>query len=880
MEAKRGRPDLWQRALGDDAHPEHRDVRRRFAGALGDMRIRAAQLATEIARDLPEYTQHDVSHLDALWELADLIAGPDVDLNPAEAFVLGAAMLTHDLAMSRAAHSLVDEGLRARPEWPDALAAEIRRAHGRAPYTSELASPPPEPARAAEKRLLRDLHADMAERLPLTSWPMLDHSSAHLLNDPELRSAYGRLIGRIAASHHWDYDRVVAELSASAGCPSFAPVDWKVDSLFLACLLRTADAAHLDASRTPDLLAAVRRFPAPSKEHWVFQSRLQRPYLEDGRLVFTASAGFHRDEMGAWWLAYDALRVVDAELRSAESVLTDTKRRVLRARAVAHIDSPASFRTVAPCHEWEPVQAQIKVSDVAGLVQRLGGAELYGDDWSIGLREVLVNAHDAVRAREALARYRGRNSFTGRITVTLVPEPDGLWLVCGDNGIGMSAAVLGRQLLDFGCSSWLSPEVTRENPGIIASSFEPTGRFGIGFFSAFLAGDRVQVVSRPLSGAPADTWILEFDHGVEVRPALRRAHFDEQLDEPGTTVRIRLHQDIHHPADPTRLCITRKDRSFTFTGHAELADIVPYLLPAPEVDVWIGPDRAMERNDWLTVPGAELMERITGRFTHDESALWMGKVLQPVQDATGRTVARIGLIDYNGLDEVYLNQFYSYSTVTAGPARTDISAIGLCGVLIGTASRAARDAAIPVIDADVLATWATAESSALQAATATGSKNSAMVAETVLTLGGDPEQVPLWLTRDGRLTSEQFVHWLERREEVRVAHPVDARVRIGMTDLPVDLADDTVYFEWGRRPALAGESGRTIDWPTGSTGFYDGGVPGEFVNCVRRAWNVELTHDQIARITRQKTTRRVGEHDGRTMEAEVEVFCRPSLSTR
>ena len=51
-----------------------------------------------------DYTVHDLSHLDALWEMADLIVGTNFILNPAEAFVFGVAVLLHDAGMTVAAY--------------------------------------------------------------------------------------------------------------------------------------------------------------------------------------------------------------------------------------------------------------------------------------------------------------------------------------------------------------------------------------------------------------------------------------------------------------------------------------------------------------------------------------------------------------------------------------------------------------------------------------------------------------------------------------------------------------------------------------------------------------------------------------------------------
>ena len=62
---------LWREAMlptVDDA------VRARLAASLASTRQTADAIAASIASDLPEFTVHDGTHLDALWPLMDLIA--------------------------------------------------------------------------------------------------------------------------------------------------------------------------------------------------------------------------------------------------------------------------------------------------------------------------------------------------------------------------------------------------------------------------------------------------------------------------------------------------------------------------------------------------------------------------------------------------------------------------------------------------------------------------------------------------------------------------------------------------------------------------------------------------------------------------------------
>ncbi|CAL9500504.1 Chaperone protein HtpG [Streptomyces sp. enrichment culture] len=873
---------LRRRAFHRDCYMDAPEVRDRFSRALADMRERAGQLALEIGTDLPEYTRHDVPHTDALWELADLIAGPEVTLNPAEAFVFGASILTHDLAMSRASHRFTGAELRDRPEWPDALAAELRAFFGRAPHPSELISPPAEPALAAEKELLRSLHADIANEIPLSSWAALNSDRVYMITDPEIRVAYGRLIGSIAASHHWTYDQVVDKFASSIGAPAFAPVEWKVDALRLACLLRVADAAHLDSSRAPDLLAAVRNLPPVSRSHWVFQSRLQRPYVQGGRLVFTAPEGFARDEMASWWLAYDTLKLVDAEMKGADAVLLEKGNQPFRVRGLAHVDSPREFSSVVPCREWEPVEARIKVGDVARLVRRLGGAELYGSDPSVAIRELVTNACDAVKAREALSLYRGSRPLSGRVMIWIEEDQYGKWLVCSDNGIGMTPKVLGQQLLDFGCSSWLSPEVARDNIGLLASRFEPTGKFGLGFFSAFMLGNRVEVWSRPLSGSPADTWILEFSSGVEVRPTLRKAIQQEQLDEPGTVVRVLIDEELVAEREGVALFIPNGTLSQReFRRPMSLSALVMHLLPAPQVDIWasdaypnVEPSLLMAKNDWLTLDGEDFLRRLfvaiddpeiedNRRWIPREIAEKYGPKLRIINDSNGVPVARACLIDDDSFRLSRYSVIHDISTVTAGPCRTRSSMRAVVGMFIGAPSRAARDYAVPLISAEEVAGWATEEAARVANIIDDPADWCEYIGDAVIALGGNPGPLPMWRAGGKLMNLEQLRSWIEARDSIVVVDPMYARVRIGSYDQEVGVASDVVLVESGYRPAMYGKDHH---WPSG-LGFKS--CHSFFLDVLADVWPNSSADLLGVAIREEKALLVIGTHEGKDVRVSA-----------
>src|ERR1035437_8346168 len=246
---------------------------------------------------------------------------------------------------------------------------------------------------------------------------------------------------------------------------------------------------------------------------------------------------FTANEVSAWWLCFDSLTSIDKELRGIDSLLSDLGRPSLGARGVAFIDAPQRLAEVIQTDGWTPVDTRIRVTDVAKLARTLGGEQLYGQDKTVPLRELIQNASDAIRARQILEE---RTADWGAICIRFGLDTDGHWVEVEDNGIGMSKAVMTGPLLDFGASCWESELMRRELPGLLARGFEPTGRCGIGFFSVFILGSCVQITSRRYDDSQQGTNVLEFGVDPDSRPIFRRANQEEFIREGGTRVRVWL----------------------------------------------------------------------------------------------------------------------------------------------------------------------------------------------------------------------------------------------------------------------------------------------------------------------------------------------------
>ncbi|MBF1074535.1 MAG: ATP-binding protein, partial [Prevotellaceae bacterium] len=115
---------------------------------------------------------------------------------------------------------------------------------------------------------------------------------------------------------------------------------------------------------------------------------------------------------------------------------------------------------------------------------------LYSDH-DIFLRELVSNAVDATQKLKALAQKGIFKENAGDASVRVKLDKDAKTLTISDNGIGMTAEEIDKyinQIAFSGVTDFLS-KYKDENVSII-------GHFGLGFYSAFMVSDKVEIVTR------------------------------------------------------------------------------------------------------------------------------------------------------------------------------------------------------------------------------------------------------------------------------------------------------------------------------------------------------------------------------------------------
>ena len=133
----------------------------------------------------------------------------------------------------------------------------------------------------------------------------------------------------------------------------------------------------------------------------------------------------------------------------------------------------------------------------------------------IFLRELVSNAADAVTKHKrlvSLGEIEEDVSSDYRITVT-VDKTAGT-LTVSDNGIGMTEDEVTRYLGNIALSGALD-FINKYEGEKEASSTGIIGHFGLGFYSAFMVADTVEVISRSYTGGDTVRWVCNADGSYE-----------------------------------------------------------------------------------------------------------------------------------------------------------------------------------------------------------------------------------------------------------------------------------------------------------------------------------------------------------------------------
>ena len=139
----------------------------------------------------------------------------------------------------------------------------------------------------------------------------------------------------------------------------------------------------------------------------------------------------------------------------------------------------------------------------------------------IFLRELVSNACDAVTKHKRLVSLSEAQESDEPYRITVRVDKALRTLTVSDNGIGMSADEIKKYICQIALSGALDFIEKYEGGSESSGSGGIIGHFGLGFYSAFMVADTVDVISRSYRGEPAVKWTCEDAGSYEFSPAER-----------------------------------------------------------------------------------------------------------------------------------------------------------------------------------------------------------------------------------------------------------------------------------------------------------------------------------------------------------------------
>ncbi|MGD0630941.1 MAG: hypothetical protein ABR987_16560 [Terracidiphilus sp.] len=370
---------------------------------------------------------------------------------------------------------------------------------------------------------------------------------AHLAGEP--LSNYSGWIDDLVLlcqSHHFGLEKLTQPSFKARWVASPPEV---VNLRYLALVLRMADILEFDPERTPEIILQHRDVIPESQIYWWKDKEITLT-LSEGKVVITArpgSAQLHR-------AIEETMEAVDVEMALCRKIADDSPLGALPGGVVR----PYPWELAAACHrDVEPRDGSYEYingafrPDTKKLLSILSGTALYRTPLD-AVRELVQNAFDAVAERIAYLKLNQPDPASKKLDIDLREmhraslqfemEGDDAYLVCTDNGIGMTKTIITERVLVTASSPRHDVRALERRCNLAGFDLGRSGQFGIGILSYFMIATSVEIETfRAQEAGDSDYTKWHFETGgVGTFGELTKAREGLQ----GTRVRLRLNRSI------------------------------------------------------------------------------------------------------------------------------------------------------------------------------------------------------------------------------------------------------------------------------------------------------------------------------------------------
>ncbi len=312
-----------------------------------------------------------------------------------------------------------------------------------------------------------------------------------------------RLIGFVAKSHNMPLRTATDKLGLAQKRSAF-----NIHAPFVMGILRISDYIQVHSSRADKQLLSVKSLSSPisqgewNKHHSILDINQTHEdpealYIDaepQNPVIFKELKKLFSDiqkELDATWSVigevygrFHPFEKLGINIRRIRSSLDDERRYILEKKP-RFIPRPLKFRT----------------SDAEMITLLI--APLYGNNPSIGIRELVQNAVDACNERVDFNEKTGITTHSKNdinVTVKIEIDTDGNSTLCIiDTGIGMTLQIIENYFLNIGASFRNSDKWKEMHETDGHSNVHRTGRFGVGLLAAFLLGKKISVETKHIT---------------------------------------------------------------------------------------------------------------------------------------------------------------------------------------------------------------------------------------------------------------------------------------------------------------------------------------------------------------------------------------------
>ena len=275
----------------------------------------------------------------------------------------------------------------------------------------------------------------------------------------------------------------------------------------------------------------------------------------------------------------------------------------------------------------------------------------------IFLREIISNASDAIDKMCYLALTDssiGEKRSDYEIIITL--DKENRTLTVSDNGIGMNQEELEKNLgtIAFSGSKKFSEQMDESK----SEEVDIIGQFGVGFYSAFMVADKIEVVSRRYGEDQAYKWESDGAGGYSIEEAEREGH--------GTDVIMHIREDGEEADEYSQYM-----REYTmYKLIKKYSDYIRFpikmLMPHPYVKEGSDPENPEyeEKFEYEVFNSmVPLWQRKKGEVKEEEyNEFYKQQFQEPMDPLETMTVSVEGLVSYDALmfiPQMLPNKYYS-----------------------------------------------------------------------------------------------------------------------------------------------------------------------------------------------------------------------------